>query len=421
MKRVTLVASTAAVSVLITLLAQNFASTQKDVSERPRHEYSVASSQFARALSSLVGPPLIEGNRVTDLQNGDEIFPAMLEAIRGAEKTITFETYIYWHGEIGRQFTDAMAERARAGVRVHVLVDWVGASRMDQELARIAEAGGQVEKYHEPGWRHLERVNNRTHRKLLVIDGKVGFTGGVGIADPWRGSGDRPDVWRDSQYRLEGPAVAEMQAAFMDNWLEARGQVLSGDDYFPALRPAGTMRAQVIRSSSDDGAEGTRLLYLLSIAAASRSVLLENAYFVPDELTVKTLIEAARRGVKVQIIVPALSDTEVVQKASRAVWGELLDGGVEIWQFQPAKFHMKVMIVDDLWVSVGSTNFDNRSFKLNDEANLNVLDADFARAQSKVFEHDLRRSHRITAEEWRKRPLRERIAERAAALFDSQL
>jgi cardiolipin synthase len=292
---------------------------------------------------------------------------------------------------------------------------------MDEELAQIKEAGAEVEKYHEPGWRHLERFNNRTHRKILVVDGKVAFTGGVGIADPWSGRGDRPQIWRDSQYRLEGPAVAQMQSAFMDNWLEARGEVLSGAGYFPPLPAVGTMRAQVIRSSADDGAEGVRLLYLLSSAAAEKRIQLESAYFVPDELTVKTLIAAAHRGVKVQIIVPSLSDTEVVQKASRAVWGELLDGGVEIWQFQPAKFHMKVMIVDDLWVSVGSTNFDNRSFRLNDEANLNVLDAEFARKQSRIFDEDLRRSHQVSADEWRRRPLRERVAERAAGLFGSQL
>ena len=421
MKRVALVLLTAALSIVGTLLAQNFSGGERHVKKPLAHQFDVASERFPQVLSSLSGAPLLPGNRVDALQNGEQIFPAMLEAIHAARRSINFETYIYWEGEIGRRFTDALVERVKNGVKVHVIVDWVGASRLDEELEKLEKAGAEIEKYHPPGWHAIDRMNNRTHRKLLVIDGKIGFTGGVGIADPWQGDGAHPDGWRDSHYRLEGPAVAEMQAAFLDNWLKTRGEALTGADYFPPLERAGDVRAQVIHSSSEGGAEEVRLVYALAIASAARTIDLESAYFVPDQMMVNMLLAAVKRGVRVRIIVPAHTDTRVVQKASRALWGTLLDGGVSIWQYQPAKFHMKVMIVDDLWVSVGSTNFDERSFKLNDEANLDVFDGDFARAQEEVFARYLGRSHRVTRDEWCHRSLWERIVEKASSILHSQL
>lgn len=268
----------------------------------------------------------------------------------------------------------------------------------------------------------MGRLNNRTHRKLLVVDGRVGFTGGVGIADNWLGHAEDPDHWRDSHYRLEGPAVAHMQAAFMDNWMETCGEVLHGDEYFPALEPAGRHPAQVFKSSADDGSESVRLMYLLSIASAERSVRIANSYFVPDSMAVRSLVEARRRGVEVEIIVPGRHiDQKMVRRASRALWGPLLEAGVAIYEYQPTMFHVKVVVVDELWTSVGSTNFDNRSFRLNDEANLNVYDAAFAEAQARTFEDDRARARRITLEDWRRRPWRERAVERLAALFRLQL
>jgi cardiolipin synthase A/B len=411
------------VTALSLLIALNLSSNERKIEHRVGALYATGDPQFVRSTSALLGSPLVDGNRLTALLNGDAIFPAMLDAIRSARATITFETYIYWSGDIGRVFADALAERARAGVRVHVLLDWLGSGKIDAAfLSEMEEAGVEICKYHPLRWYNIGRMNNRTHRKLLVVDGRVGFTGGVGIADNWLGNGQDPDHWRDSHFRIEGPAVAQMQATFMDNWMKCRALVLHGEEYFPALASSGPSAAQVIDSSPFEGSEVVRLMYLLSIASARESILISNSYFVPDDLAVRELVAARRRGVRVEIITPGKwIDTEVVRKASKWRWGPLLEAGVEIHEYQPTMYHCKVMIVDGIWVSVGSTNFDNRSFRLNDEANLNVLDPDFAIEQVEVFEADKARARRITLEAWRRRPLRERIFERCAALLQSQL
>jgi cardiolipin synthase len=346
----------------------------------------------------------------------------MLDAIRSARSTVCFETYIYWSGVIGRRFTDALIERARAGVRVHVMVDWMGAKVDEQMLAEMRSAGIEFEFFRPLRWYTLDRVNNRTHRKLLIVDGRLGFTGGVGVADHWLGNAQDAEHWRDSHFRLEGPAVAQMQSAFMENWTRTRGVVLHGPDYFPPLAPAGGALAQVVRSAPDDGSEATRILYMMSLAGARRSIYLANSYFVPDDLAVQALLAAKKRGVDVQVIVPGpIIDTGITRRASRARWGPLLEAGVEIYEYLPTMYHCKVLVVDDAWVSVGSTNFDERSFKLNGEANLNVLSPDFARRQVEVFFQDRAQSRRITLEEWKHRPWREKLLERAASLLGSQL
>jgi cardiolipin synthase len=229
----------------------------------------------------MLGPQIVDGNRFDALLNGDQIFPSMLKAIRGAQKTVTFETYIYWSEAIGKEFADALSERARAGVKVHVLIDWVGSSKMDQSyLATMKQAGVEVEKYHPLRWYNLGRMNNRTHRKLLIVDGRVGFTGGVGIAGQWTGNAQDQEHWRDSHFRVEGPVVAQMQAVLLDNWTKTTGKVLHGPDYFPALEPAGTGRAQMFSSSPTGGSESMHLMYLLAITAAQRSIHLSSSYFV---------------------------------------------------------------------------------------------------------------------------------------------
>jgi cardiolipin synthase len=412
-----------AAGALVVLVIANLSSSSKKIERRIGHHYAVRDAQFLRSMGALLGPPIVPGNRVTALCNGDEIFPAMLEAIRGAQRTICFETFIYWSGSIGREVAEALSERARAGVKVHVMLDWVGANRIDESLVEMmTEAGVEAVRYHPLRWYNVGRLNNRTHRKLLVVDGRIGFTGGVGIADNWLGHAEDPEHWRDSHFRLEGPAVAQMQAVFMDNWMETRGEVLHGEEYFPPLEPAGSHPAQLFRSSADDGSESVRLMYLLSIASAERSVRIANSYFVPDSLAVRSLVEAQQRGARVEILVPGRHiDQKMVRRASRALWGPLLEAGVAIYEYQPTMFHVKVVVVDEVWTSVGSTNFDNRSFRLNDEANLNVYDAGFAEAQARVFEQDKARARRITLEEWRRRPLRERAVERLAALFRLQL
>ena len=407
----------------ITVVALNFVTSESEIETSLEHRYGVADPQFRRELGILLGPPIVDGNRVENFENGVEIFPAMLAAIRGARSTITFESYIYWSGRVGQRFAEALSERARAGVRVHLLVDWVGSQKMDQQmLDQMASAGVEVHRFHPLHWYHLTRMNNRTHRKLLIVDGQVGFTGGVGISDEWDGDASDPQHWRDSHYRLEGPAVAQMQAAFMDNWIKTTGKVLQGEAYFPALTPVGTALGQVFTSSPSGGGDSMQLMYLLSITAAERTIDLSAAYFVPDALTRKALLAALGRGVRLRIIVPGeYIDSLVTRRASRADWGELLRAGAEIHEFQPAMFHCKALIVDSQLVSVGSTNFDNRSFRLNDEANLNVYDGEFAAKVERVFEEDLRRSRRVTLESWAKRPWHEKLVEQFSSLFASQM
>ena len=323
---------------------------------------------------------------------------------------------------MGRQFSTALRESAQSGVRVHVLLDWIGGELDDELLEELRQHGVQIRRYNPPRWYNLARLNNRTHRKLMVVDGAVGFIGGVGLADKWSGDAQDPQHWRDTHFRVEGPVVAQMQAAFADNWLQTTGEALHSDAYFPVLNEAGSMKAQVFSAAPAGDARSMQLLYLMSITAAAESIELSASYFVPDEVAKEALTAAARRGVRVRIIVPGPHmDMEIVRRASRANWGALLEAGVEIHEYQPTMFHCKMIVVDGLWVSVGSTNFDSRSFSINDEANLNVRDAAFARSQIEVFEQDLKRSKRITLEQWKNRPWSQKLLDWAAAQTSSQL
>jgi cardiolipin synthase len=414
---------TACATLLVTLLFITFLPPDRRIDYAPKHLYEIDDPQFKRTLGTLLGPPILAGNKVDTLKNGDEIFPAMLAAIRSAKHNIDFETYVYWSGQIGRDFASAIAERARAGVRAHVLLDWVGSQRMEKDvLATMVDAGARVEFYHALRWYTLARMNNRTHRKLLVVDGQVGFTGGVGIAEEWTGDGQDPQHWRDTHFRVEGPAVAQMQAVFLDNWMKVTGEVSHGGDYFPALANAGDTDAQMFASSPTGGSESMELMYLLAIVSAKRSILLEAAYFIPDDLTSEALVEARRRGVDVRVIVPGkYNDAKVTRYASRSTWGPLLDAGVRIFEYQPTMFHCKVLIVDGLFTSVGSTNFDNRSFRLNDEASLNVFDAGVASTQAKIFEDDLVQSKEYTLADWAARSWWQRLSEWASSTVEAQL
>ena len=411
------------VTLFVTLLFLNLRSGEKQIRYQLEHRFAVSDPQFVRSMNHLLGPGLLAGNRITPLQNGDEIFPSMLEAIGNARETITFETYIYWSGDIGRQFSEALCERARAGVKVHVMLDAIGTGKIEKKfLDDLKEAGAEVERYHPIHWYSVARINNRTHRKLLVVDGRIGFTGGVGIADVWNGHAQDKNHWRDSHYRIEGPAVAQMQVAFCDNWIKTRAKVLFGSEYFPDLKPVDNSLAQVFKSSRGEGSESVRLMYLLSIASATQSVRLQAAYFVPDQLAIETLIAARKRGVKIEIIVPGPHmDAMIVQSASRSLWGSLLDAGVEIFEYQPTMYHCKVMIVDDTWVSVGSTNFDDRSFRLNDEANLNIYDTEFAAAQVRVFDQDKAKTRRMTRQEFKDRSSAGKVFDEIAGTLRRQL
>jgi cardiolipin synthase len=400
--------------------------SERPIAYRIKSDFSVKDPQFARSMGSLLGTPLVPGNSVTTLLNGDEISPELLKAVRGAKKSINFETYIYWSGKIGEEMCDALAERAQAGVAVHVLIDWYGSERIDEKyVKRMKAAGCSVQKYHPfhfwlpTTWLDLD---HRTHRKLLIVDGTVGFTGGVGIADVWSGDAQNKDHWRDTHFRVDGPVVSQLQSVFMDNWIQTTGEVLQGDAYFPVIPKAGDQWAQVFASSFDGGSENMQLLFLLSVAAAEKNICIESAYFVPDQLTIDTLVAARKRGVNVSIIVPGQHiDEKEVRAASRARWGELLQAGVEIYEFEPTMIHCKEIIVDGLWVSIGSANMDNRSFRLNDEANLNVLDKDFAESQLKIFEADKGRAKRITYEQWHERPFWEKFHEQFFSSFGSEM
>ncbi|MGI9088001.1 MAG: phospholipase D-like domain-containing protein [Chthoniobacterales bacterium] len=370
----------------------------------PQHEvkplYSAASPSFKQATGSLLGSGYASGNQIVTLVNGREIFPAMLRAIRSARQTIDFETYIYWDGEIAKTMADALAERARAGVRVNAILDAQGTGKMGREnLEKLRAAGVQVVKYHPLSWWDPRRYNNRSHRKLMIVDGKIGFIGGVGIASEWEGNGDTPEHWRDNHYQVTGPVVAQIQAAFMDNWLKTEGTVLHGPDYFPPLAPTGPYTAQAFRSSPRQGNMDIHLMYLLAIASAQKSLLIENAYFLPDELMRRELINAAKRGAKVEIIVPGKHiDQQIVRIASHKHWAEMLQAGIRIFEYKPAMDHVKLMIVDGAFVSVGSGNFDLRSLRLNDEANLNVLSEKFATEQARLFFRDRQHSREFTAD-----------------------
>ena len=415
--------SIALITAASLLLALNFSAGEKKINQQLPRLYSASDPQFMRAMGGLLGPGIVGGNQVQELLNGDQIFPSMLQAIRSATKTITFETYIYWSGNVGSQFADALAERARAGVKVHVLIDWVGSGKMDEALLKkIKDAGVDVRKFHKPAWYNLARLNNRTHRKLLVVDGTVGFTGGVGIAPTWEGAAQDKDHWRDSHFRVAGPVVAQMQTTFMDNWIKVSGEVLHGDAYFPKLEAAGQSPAQMFFSSPSSGSDNMALMYHMALTAAEKTVDLSMAYFVPDDLSQQILMDAVKRGVRVRLITPGpITDTQTVRSASRQTWGPLLAAGAEIYEYQPTMYHCKVMIVDNFMVSVGSTNFDSRSFRLNDEANLNIYDVAMATRQSAIFEDDLKKSRRVTFEEWTNRPLKEKAKDWMASVLSSQL
>ena len=412
-----------AITLLIVLVVRNLAAAEKQIQRRLERLYPVRHAQFRRSMSVLLGPPILDGNDVRTLINGDNIFPAMLEAIRSAKRTVTFETFIYWSGSIGKEFVEALSERARAGVKTHVMLDYLGSMKMDGEsLEAMKAAGVEVERYHKPIWWHLGRLNNRTHRKTLVVDGTLGFTGGVGIADTWRGQAQDPEHWRDTHFRVTGPVVAQMQSVFTDNWIKATGRVLHGEEYFPPLEKTGNMPAQMFSSSATGGSESMQLMYLLTITASEHTIDLSSAYFVPDKLAVDALTAAAKRGVKTRVIVPGRHiDTKIVRRASRGLWGPLLEAGVEIAEFTPTMYHVKALVVDSCIVSVGSTNFDNRSFSINDEANLNVFDETFAAEQARIFDEDWARARPITLAQWRARPRWERLMEWLAGLMRRQL
>ena len=398
--------------------------TARLVNEPIELDYGPEDPRFMLSLGPLLGAEFTRGNRVTLLKNGDEIFPSMLQAIAAARHSITLETYIWSSGEVSDRFVEALSERARAGVKVHVLCDGVGMLKFhDDHQRQLLDAGVEFVAYGREHWYQLKPgINHRTHRKILVVDGKVGFTGGVCIDDEWQGDADSVKLWRETHVRVEGPVVRQMQAVFMANWLQTTSRLLMGEAYFPAEPPpAEGALAQCYKSGPDEDPENARVSYLFAIASARSSILIQHAYFVPDDLAIEMLIDAAQRGVRVQVIVPAINDSAFGRAAARSRWGRLLAAGVEFHCFDPAMYHCKVMVVDDLFVTIGSVNFDNRSFRINDEVNVNILDREVARAARRHFDEDIAQSHRLTLEQFLDRGWWQKLADHFCGLFRSQL
>jgi len=387
-------------------------------------EVAVDSEDFLRAAEALTGAPISQGNEADLLINGDRIFPAFLETIEAAERTLNVQTYVYWRGEIAGDVAGAIGEKARQGVRCNVILDALGAAKMERSLVREMESAGvNVILLRPPKPYAIKRVANRTHRRLLVADGRVGMTGGVGVAAEWTGDAEDPDHWRDTHVRVRGPVVRGMQGAFAENWLEGTGEVLAGEQYLPALEPVeegGPM--QLVRSSATVGDTNAEALYYLAIASARDSIELTAAYFVPRPAFTDALCAAADRGVEVRILVPGPHvDKSLVRVAGRAAYSELLEAGVQLFEFQPTMLHAKTLCVDGAWSSVGTVNFDNRSFQLHDEVTLCVWDQRFAGKLHEAFERDLERAEELEPGRWKRRGVVRRAAEAATTVLRREL
>lgn len=360
---------------------------------------------FMRAFAGAAGQPVLGGNDVNLLQNGIEIFPALFEAIAAARDSIHFSTFIYESGHVPRRFADAVSAAARRGVEVRIVLDSRGSKKIPPTLiTQMREAGCQVRWFRSVQWFTWAKYNHRTHRKLLIVDGTLAFTGGVGIADEWDGKGDSPAHWRDTHVRISGPAVAAVQAAFVDNWNEATGELAIHDKHFPELIPVGSVRICAVQSNPTNSTSAAQRSMAALIAGSSRRLWITNAYFVPTPPFVKTLCEAKARGVDVRILVPGPHhDQPAVRRASRRTWPALLRGNVELYEFQPTMIHAKTVIVDGAVTSIGSINFDPRSFALNAEFGVVVLDREIAVQMEEAFVTDLARARRITEEDVRER------------------
>jgi cardiolipin synthase len=402
--------------LLVSLTGCSYLFDEKRTSYIYKPDYGVDSPEFRRSLDAL-GTEMVPNNRAVLLQNGDEFFPAMLDAIRSARASVNMEMFIFNKGKIAREFADAMAAKAREGVEVRLLLDDWGSH--PHELADLMEKAGVKLRWYKPLRIYsIYKIGKRTHRKILTIDGRIGFTGGVGIDDRWVGDARNPKEWRETMVRVEGPVVAQLQSVFMEDWVHTTGEVLHGERQFPSIPDAGAMLAQTISSSRTDSSSKAKLLYYMAIQAARKSILIENAYFVPDRQIRRGLVHAVARGVEVRVIVPGPHiDIPVIRMASRFFYGELLDGGVQMFEYQPTMIHNKVMIVDGIWTTIGSINFVNRSMKKNAEANVAIYDRGFASIVEKMFLADLEKSEAFTRKKWKKRGLLARLGETVFWLF----
>jgi cardiolipin synthase len=389
----------------------------------------VTEPSFRSTIEAYAQAPVVGGNRVELLLNGDEIFPAQLAAIRAARRTITYAQYVYENGSIGREMAEAFAERCRAGIHAHILLDGFGTLGMPHEYAEIMKTAGCEVATFRPvhpliafSFFGVGKGNHRNHRRILVVDGRLGFTGGAGVSPTWLGNGHEQGHWRQTDARVEGPVVASLQAAFVENWLEATGNALGGSPYFPPIPSPGNVKGQIVHSSPMGGRYTMYTSLLLAMAAARRSITLTTPYFVPDDRMRHEMTEAARRGVRVRILLPGPIDNNIVRHAGRLHFGELLDAGIEVYEYQAGLLHAKTMVIDGLWVTIGSANFDSRSFALNEELNLVVYDdRELGGQLERIFGDDLAYSGKVTEKTWERRGPIDRLFEVFALPVRDQL
>ncbi len=404
------------------LLGLLFAGCASPLSYRYRPHLTAPGADIVAALTIAGGNEAVDGNDVTLLENGDATFESMLDAIRKAQSSVHLETYIFRDGQVGRSFVAELAERARAGVHVCLLLDGLGSTGFGGENEELLKAAGaQVVFFNSLQLKNLGKVHLRTHRKVLIVDGSTAFTGGVCIDDAWMGNADDPDHWRDTMVKIQGPVVRQMQAGFARAWIEATSEVLLDHALFPKIEATGPTSCQVMESVPGFHGNPARLSFLLAVASAHRSISITNAYFVPDSEARRALVVAAKRGVRVRLLLPSRrTDSHAVHYAGRIYYARLLKAGVEIWEYEPCRLHAKTMVVDGRWATVGSMNLDRRSFFWNYETNLNVFATDFAGQMERMFEQDLTHANRIDPEAWKRRPRTEKFAEFFYGLLRSQ-
>jgi cardiolipin synthase A/B len=394
----------------------------------PRIDYRVSdpirpdSDEFLHVIQSTCQAAIYFHNKVEILTNGAQFYPAMRDAIRAAESSVNLEAYIFRRGEAADMLIDAMVERARAGVEIRVTLDAVGSAFMFGEpLKTLREAGCKVQFYQTLTWYRFHRLNNRTHRELLVVDGRIAFTGGAGVADQWLKPHGDGAAWRDTMVRIDGPIVAALQGVFAENWLECCGEILSSPRQWPRLGAAGPTEAMLVKSSPSDRATASRVVFQLLMEGAVGHIDIQTPYFLPDQALRRVLIRASRRGVRVRVVVPGKqTDQRLVRLASRRMYRELLDAGIRLYEYRPSMTHLKVLMVDDVWAVIGTTNVDNRSFEHNDEVNVAFREADVTARLRRDFEADLAASDEITLEEWGQRSTLEKLVEPVCWILERQ-
>ena len=381
-----------------------------------------SSDHFVRVLESACLVALEDGNQLEVFTDGPQFYPPMLEAIRSAREAVNMECYIFQSSGVGAQFIDALVERAQAGVQVRLVLDAIGSfGALRAATSRLCEAGCRVEQYQFPFWYRLHRLNNRTHRELLVVDGRVAFVGGAGVANWWNQAEDGEAMWRDMMVRVEGPVVTQIQGVAAENWLECCGEIQTGPDVYKSHGPKGSVPAFALKSSPSDRATASRVLFQTFVESAGTCCRISTPYFLPDKAFRRALVRTASRGVPITVVVPGpKTDQKLVRLASRRLYGDLLKGGVRIFEYQPGMIHVKMLLVDDLWAVVGTTNLDNRSFEHNDEVNLVARDAATARRLSDDNDRDIANSREITLDEWKRRPLLEKLIGSVVWLLERQ-